>query len=150
MRSAEQREGVFLTPGLSPVYPGLAAAWCSGAEFTELVRTWDMAEGDAIRYLKKTADLLRQVIHALEGTGYKPELREIAREAEALVRRDIVRGQELADLEELEDVPEVEAAIEAENASLAEAEKAAEAHLTPPGPLPLAGKGGDAAGEQLA
>ena len=134
VRSAEQREGVFLTPGLSPVYPGLAAAWCSGTEFTELVRTWDMAEGDAIRYLKKTADLLRQVFHALEGTGYKPELREIAREAEALVRRDIVRGQELADLEELEDVPEVEAAIEAENASLAEAEKAAEAHLTPPGP----------------
>lgn len=118
VRAVEQREAVFLTPGPSPVYPGMVSSWCTGTEFTALVQAWGIAEGDAIRYLKKTADLLRQIRHALEDTGFKPELLLAAREAEALVRRDIVRGQELADLEELEEVPEVEAAIEAENASL--------------------------------
>ncbi len=121
VRSVEQREAVFLTPGASPVYPGMATAWASGTEFTELVQTWGIAEGDAIRYLKKTADLLRQVRRALEDTSFKPELLDATRAAEALVRRDIVRGQELADLEELEYIPEVEAAIEAENATLAAA-----------------------------
>ncbi|MGI8916104.1 MAG: DEAD/DEAH box helicase, partial [Chloroflexota bacterium] len=120
VRSVEQREAVFLTPGPSPVYPGMASSWASGAEFTELVQTWGMAEGDAIRYLKKTADLLRQIRRALEDTDFKPDLLAVARAAEALVRRDIVRGQELVDLEELEDVPAVEAAIEAENATLAD------------------------------
>jgi len=125
VRSIEQREGVFLTLGPSPVYPGLASGWCSGQPFTELVEAWDLAEGDAIRYLKKTADLLRQIHRALADTRFKPALMESAREAEALVRRDIVRGQELVDLDELEDVPEVEAAIEAENANLATAREEA-------------------------
>jgi superfamily II RNA helicase len=119
VRSVEQREAIFLTPGPSPVYPGLASAWAGGAEFTELVQTWGIAEGDAIRYLKKTADLLRQIRRALEDTSFKPDLLSVARAAEALVRRDIVRGQELVDLEDLDDVPVVEAAIEAENATLA-------------------------------
>jgi superfamily II RNA helicase len=120
VRNVEQREAIFLTPGPSPVFPGMASAWAAGAEFTELVQAWGIAEGDAIRYLKKTADLLRQIRRALEDTNFKPELLAVARAAEALVRRDIVRGQELVDLEELEDVPTVEAAIEAENATLAE------------------------------
>jgi ATP-dependent RNA helicase HelY len=123
VRNVEQREAIFLTPGPSPVFPGMASAWAAGAEFTELVQAWGIAEGDAIRYLKKTADLLRQIRRALEDTNFKPELLAVARAAEALVRRDIVRGQELVDLEELEDVPTVEAAIEAENATLAELRK---------------------------
>ncbi len=123
VRNVEQREAIFLTPGPSPVFPGMASAWAAGAEFTELVQAWGIAEGDAIRYLKKTADLLRQIRRALEDTSFKPELLAVARAAEALVRRDIVRGQELVDLEELEDVPTVEAAIEAENATLAELRK---------------------------
>lgn len=121
VRSVELREAVFMTPGASPVYPGLASSWASGAEFTELVETWGIAAGDGIRYLKKTADLLRQIRRALEDTSFKPALLEAVRAAEALVRRDIVRGQELVDLEELDDVPDVEAAIDAENATLAAA-----------------------------
>jgi superfamily II RNA helicase len=112
VRSVERGEAVFLTPGASPVYPGMVTAWCDGAEFPALVQQWEIAEGDAIRFLKKTADLLRQIRHALEDTSFKPALLAVATEAEDRVRRDIVRGQELVDLEELEDVPEVEAALE--------------------------------------
>lgn len=129
VRQTEHQAGLFITPGPSPAYPGLVSAWCASSDFGELMLHWEMAEGDGIRYLKKTADLLRQIYRALEESGYESPLRDSAREAEALVRRDIVRVQELADLEELEDVPEIEEAIASENASLREQFEAAEQHL---------------------
>jgi hypothetical protein len=111
--------GVVITPGPSPVFPGLVDRWCNGEPFIDLLRGLKVAEGDLIRYLKKTADLLRQITHALADTGRKPLLQHLAEEAEGLVRRDLVRLQELAEWKDLEEVPEVEEAIEEESALLA-------------------------------
>jgi superfamily II RNA helicase len=128
VRQIEQRAGVFITPGLSPAYPGLVTAWCADADFGALMDKWELAAGDGIRYFKKTADLLRQIYHALSDSGFASALHETAREAEAMVRRDIVRAQDLIDLEELDSVPQVEEAIDQENRLLAESLKLAREH----------------------
>lgn len=100
----ENRRGLYHSRGPSPAHPGLVRAWCKGTPFGELVASFEMAEGDGIRYLKKTGDLLRQVRRALEETGLREELCERVRAAEEAVRRDIVLSQELLELSDVIDV----------------------------------------------
>lgn len=102
----ENRRGLYHSRGPSPAHPGLVRAWCKETPFGELMASFEMAEGDGIRYLKKTGDLLRQVRRALEETGLRAELCERVRAAEDAVRRDIVVSQELLELSEVIDVAE--------------------------------------------
>jgi len=100
----ENRVNLYHSRGPSPAHPGLVRAWCRGMAFPQLMVEFEMAEGDGIRYLKKSGDLLRQVRRALEETGLKPELRLTIAAAEQAVRRDIVVSQELLELSEVIDV----------------------------------------------
>jgi ATP-dependent RNA helicase HelY len=99
----ENRHGLFHSTGPTPSQPGMACAWSKGTSFAQLVDDFEIAEGDAIRFLKKAGDLLRQVRRALEETMLKPELRRSVLEAENMVRRDIVINQELLELSDVID-----------------------------------------------
>ncbi len=65
-------------------------AWCNGATMAQVIEHIDMSEGDLVLTFNKTIDLMRQVREMFGSVAPDHPLRASLRQAEVLVRRDIV------------------------------------------------------------
>jgi ATP-dependent RNA helicase HelY len=88
--SEERSEGLAISEGHNPNFYGAARAWCRGATMAEIGEQIELSEGDLVMTFNKTIDLMRQVAEML--THVKPEhpLRSRLRQAETMLKRDIV------------------------------------------------------------
>lgn len=102
---------------LNPIAAGLVEAWAQGYTWERLFAVTNIGEGDIVRQLRRTADILRQLSRIPE----VPEmLRHTAKEALKLIYREPIKE---ADLPEEADILEqtveaIEAEFEAEEAEV--------------------------------
>ncbi|MCC6315824.1 MAG: DEAD/DEAH box helicase [Thermomicrobiales bacterium] len=86
----ERAEGLMISEGHNPNFYGAARAWCLGATMAEIGEAIELSEGDLVITFNKTIDLMRQVremlINVIPGSALIGSLRE----AERMLRRDIV------------------------------------------------------------
>lgn len=69
---------------LDPELMGLVELWASGVTWIDLLRATSLQEGDVCRILRRTLDVVRQVVHL---PGVSAELKRNARRAIALLDR---------------------------------------------------------------
>lgn len=86
----ERGEGLAISEGHNPNFYGAARAWCFGATMAEIGAKIELSEGDLVMTFNKTIDLMRQVAEMLDHVKPDHVLRIKLRQAEALLRRDIV------------------------------------------------------------
>lgn len=100
----QSQYGVSAPVVLNPTACPIVVAWADGLPWQQLVRQSGLAEGDMVRVLRRTADLLRQVAH---GDHLSPELKANALIALRAVMRDPVKEVEVALPEAEEPTPPV-------------------------------------------
>jgi ATP-dependent RNA helicase HelY len=88
--SEERGEGLAISEGHNPNFYGPARAWCRGATMAEIGEKIELSEGDLVMTFNKTIDLMRQVWEMLANVMPDHPMRARLRQAEALLRRDIV------------------------------------------------------------
>ncbi len=86
----ERSEGLAISEGHNPNFYGAARAWCRGSTMAEINGKIELSEGDLVMTFNKTIDLLRQVGEMLQSVNPEHPLRNRLRQAEALLKRDIV------------------------------------------------------------
>ena len=86
----ERSEGLSISEGHNPNFYGAARAWCRGSTMAEISDKIELSEGDLVMTFNKTIDLLRQVGEMLQQVNPEHPLRSRFRQAEALLKRDIV------------------------------------------------------------
>jgi ATP-dependent RNA helicase HelY len=86
----ERSEGLSISEGHNPNFYGAARAWCRGATMAEISDKIELSEGDLVMTFNKTIDLLRQVGDMLQNVNPEHPLRARLRQAESLLKRDIV------------------------------------------------------------
>ncbi|MCC6944993.1 MAG: DEAD/DEAH box helicase [Thermomicrobiales bacterium] len=86
----ERDHGLFISEGHNPSFYGAARAWAMGQTMIGITEQIQLSEGDLVLTFNKTIDLLRQVREMLEDVLPDHPLRYTLREAELLLRRDIV------------------------------------------------------------
>lgn len=84
---------------LNPIASSLAEAWAHGASWERLIQSTNIGEGDIVRLLRRTADILRQIARA---DGLSEPLRRTAREALRLLYREPVKETDLPEENELD------------------------------------------------
>ena len=115
----QRKHHVDVTLTLNPIASGLVEAWAQGCDWNRMIAATNIGEGDIVRQLRRTADVLRQ-IHRI--SGLPPRLLYTAKEALKLIYREPIKEIEL---------PEENDTLEQEvEAPLTPAEQA-EAPLTP-------------------
>jgi superfamily II RNA helicase len=72
----------------SPVFSGITQLWADGAQWEDIRRVSQFDEGDIVRALRRTVDLLRQMIRA---PGVADDLVDLCMETERLIARDEVK-----------------------------------------------------------
>jgi superfamily II RNA helicase len=75
---------------INPVASGLVEAWVDGCTWQAMIDATSLDEGDMVRLLRRTADMLRQISH-LEGVPYS--VNDAARVALANVLRDPIKDE---------------------------------------------------------
>ncbi|MFT4040509.1 MAG: DEAD/DEAH box helicase [Thermomicrobiales bacterium] len=88
--SEERGEGLSISEGHNPNFYGAARAWCRGATMAEIGEKIELSEGDLVMTFNKTIDLMRQVADMLKAIDAEHPLRVRLRQAERLLKRDIV------------------------------------------------------------
>jgi len=88
--SEERSEGLVISEGHNPNFYGAARAWCGGSSVAEIGERIELSEGDLVLTFNKTIDLMRQVAGMLGDVNPEHPLRRTLRQAESLLRRDIV------------------------------------------------------------
>ena len=86
----ERSEGLSISEGHNPNFYGAARAWCRGESMADISGKIELSEGDLVMTFNKTIDLLRQVGEMLQQVNPEHPLRARFRQAEALLKRDIV------------------------------------------------------------
>jgi ATP-dependent RNA helicase HelY len=86
----ERDNGLYISEGHNPSFYGAAKAWTQGQTMVEICEQIELSEGDLVLTFNKTIDLLRQVREMLTDVLPENPLRFALREAERLIRRDIV------------------------------------------------------------
>jgi ATP-dependent RNA helicase HelY len=86
----ERDHGLYISEGHNSTFYGAARAWSLGRTMVEITENIELSEGDLVLTFNKTIDLLRQVREMLEDVMPDNPLRLTLREAEHLLRRDIV------------------------------------------------------------
>jgi ATP-dependent RNA helicase HelY len=86
----ERDNGLYISEGHNPSFYGAAKAWTEGQTMVEICEQIELSEGDLVLTFNKTIDLLRQVREMLTDVLPENPLRYQLREAERLIRRDIV------------------------------------------------------------
>jgi superfamily II RNA helicase len=81
---AQHREGVTLPVWLETELIGMIELWASGASWTELCANTSLDEGDIVRILRRTVDILSQIPNV---PHLSPELRLNARRAVQVIDR---------------------------------------------------------------
>ncbi len=88
--ASERSNGLFISTGHNAGFYGGMRAWCNGASMAQVIEHIDMSEGDLVLTFNKTIDLMRQVREMFGSVAPDHPLRATLRQAEVLVRRDIV------------------------------------------------------------
>ena len=114
----ERDNGLYISEGHNPNFYGPAKAWTLGQTMVEICEQIELSEGDLVMTFNKTIDLLRQVGEMLQSVNPEHSLRNRLRQAEALLKRDIVEHSLVLGFAPIE-LPEIaraelEAAIEAD------------------------------------
>ena len=86
----ERDNGLYISEGHNPSFYGAARAWTAGQTMVEICEQIELSEGDLVLTFNKTIDLLRQVREMLTDVLPEHPLRFALRDAERLIRRDIV------------------------------------------------------------
>ncbi|MCO5220780.1 MAG: DEAD/DEAH box helicase [Thermomicrobiales bacterium] len=86
----ERDNGLYISEGHNPSFYGAAKAWTQGQTMVEICEQIELSEGDLVLTFNKTIDLLRQVREMLADVLPENPLRFALRDAERLIRRDIV------------------------------------------------------------
>ena len=86
----ERDNGLYISEGHNPSFYGAAKAWTQGQTMVEICEQIELSEGDLVLTFNKTIDLLRQVREMLTDVLPDNPLRFALRDAERLIRRDIV------------------------------------------------------------
>ncbi|MEZ4666286.1 MAG: DEAD/DEAH box helicase [Thermomicrobiales bacterium] len=86
----ERDNGLYISEGHNPSFYGAAKAWTQGQTMVEICEQIELSEGDLVLTFNKTIDLLRQVREMLTDVLPENDLRFRLRDAERLIRRDIV------------------------------------------------------------
>ncbi len=86
----ERDNGLYISEGHNPSFYGAAKAWTQGQTMVEICEQIELSEGDLVLTFNKTIDLLRQVREMLTDVLPENPLRHTLRDAERLIRRDIV------------------------------------------------------------
>jgi superfamily II RNA helicase len=107
---------------LNPVAAGLVEAWAQGFTWDRLIGATNIGEGDIVRQLRRTADILRQLSRI---PGVPEGLRHTAKEALRLIYREPIKETELP-----EEADILEQEVEAIEVEL-QAEAVAELHKSP-------------------
>jgi superfamily II RNA helicase len=119
----QRKHGVEVPLILNPIASPLVEAWAHGVEWNRLISATNIGEGDIVRMLRRTADILRQIGRILEHSEI-PELAALSHQAKEALRaiyREPIKEVELpeeADLIEqtVEEVEAEDAAKEAQEA----------------------------------
>ncbi len=90
LRLCERQHRVELDTRLHSDCSGLSQLWARGTEFETLMGFTNLDEGDVVRILRRTVDLLEQVVHA---PMIAPELSNVARAAVRAMDREPVREE---------------------------------------------------------
>lgn len=105
VRHLQQIYGVETNPNLNPVASGLVQSWAQGVTWDRLVQSTNMGEGDIVRIIRRTADILRQIYRLEVGQpveGSEPlvptALMKTAKEALALIDRAPVKEVEIVEV----------------------------------------------------
>jgi ATP-dependent RNA helicase HelY len=130
----ERSEGLAISEGHNPNFYGAARAWCRGATMAEISGKIELSEGDLVMTFNKTIDLLRQVGEMLQNVNPEHPLRGRLRQAEGMLKRDIVEHSLVLGFAPIE-LPEI-----------ARAELEAAREETPPAHKPRSRKAKAAAG----
>jgi hypothetical protein len=80
----QERRGLAIPIWWEPELTGLVHAWASGARWSELIAATSLDEGDVVRLLRRTVDLLSQVPYA---EAVSEQLRGNARRALRAINR---------------------------------------------------------------
>jgi len=83
---------------LNPVASALVEAWAQGCDWNRMIAATNIGEGDIVRQLRRTADVLRQ-IHRISGLPLR--LIQLAREALKLIYREPIKEIELPEENDL-------------------------------------------------
>ena len=81
---AQERQGVVVPAWWEPELMGLVDAWARGAEWTDLIANTSLDEGDVVRIMRRTVDLLAQVPYC---EAISEQLRSHARQALHAINR---------------------------------------------------------------
>lgn len=99
----QQKHHVDVGLVLNPIASALVEAWANGIDWERLTASTNIGEGDIVRMLRRTADILRQISRA---EGVPEPLAQKARDALRLVYREPIKEVELAEIEEITASPE--------------------------------------------
>lgn len=101
----QDQYGVTTNVTIDSTAAGLVEAWAQGMPWERLIRLTDIGEGDLVRLIRRTADLLRQFSRI---ERMPPGLSQSARRALEQVNREPVREVEVLALaaEDEEEIPE--------------------------------------------
>ena len=90
---AQQRCGVVVPAWFEPELMGLVEAWARGTAWTDLIANTSLDEGDVVRIMRRTVDLLAQVPYC---EAISEQLRSHARQAlKAINRFPVAEAQDL-------------------------------------------------------
>ena len=81
---AQEREGVVVPAWWDRELMGLVESWASGTEWSDLIANTSLDEGDVVRIMRRTIDLLAQVPYC---EAISEQLRGHARQALAAINR---------------------------------------------------------------
>lgn len=119
--ASERANGLFISNGHQASFYGGMRAWCNGSTMSRIIERIDLSEGDLVLTFNKTIDLMRQVREMLASAIPDHPLRETLREAELLVKRDIVEQSLTLGIMpvSVEDEPAVEADAKVDTPAIA-------------------------------
>merc|ERR1711965_1087901 len=81
---AQERHGVVVPAWWAPELMGLVEAWARGTDWTDLIANTSLDEGDVVRIMRRTVDLLAQVNYC---EAISDQLRSHARQALRAINR---------------------------------------------------------------
>ena len=81
---AQDRQGVVVPAWWEPELMGLVEAWARGTDWTDLIANTSLDEGDVVRIMRRTVDLLAQVPYC---EAISEQLRSHARQALRAINR---------------------------------------------------------------
>ena len=90
---AQERAGVVVPAWWEPELMGLVEAWARGTPWTDLIANTSLDEGDVVRIMRRTVDLLSQVPYC---EAISEQLRQTARQAlKAINRFPVAEAEDL-------------------------------------------------------